>query len=84
MAWIEPVVGYGSALRAIEEALKLAKGGKEPHVYVMPKTTAELGIVCKCGAPCIWFDYEIGERNHMQGFMCAAHKVSDRVEKLAA
>jgi hypothetical protein len=35
------------------------------------------------GAPVIWFDYEIGEKNHMQGFVCDAHRVSDRVEKLA-
>jgi hypothetical protein len=53
---------------------------KEPHVYVMPKTAAELGVVCsKCGGPAIWFDYELGERNHMSGFVCDAHKVSDRV-----
>lgn len=64
------------------------KKGSRP--YVMPKTAAELGIVCKggnsgepCGLPVIWFDYEIGEKNHMQGFVCDAHTVSSRVEKLA-
>jgi hypothetical protein len=36
-----------------------------------------------CGAPSIWFDYEIGERSHTQGFVCDEHKVSERVEKLA-
>jgi hypothetical protein len=60
------------------------KRKKEPHVYVMPKTAAELGIVCsKCGSPAIWFDYGLGERKHMQGFVCDAHKVSTRIEKLA-
>jgi hypothetical protein len=61
-----------------------AKRKPEPHVYVMPKTAAELGVVCsKCQGPAIWFDYEIGERSHMQGFVCDGHKVSSRVEKLA-
>ena len=36
-----------------------------------------------CGTPVIWLDYEIGEKNPMQGFVCDEHKVSDRVEKLA-
>jgi hypothetical protein len=30
----------------------------------------------------MWFDYELGERNHMSGFVCDKHKVSERVEKL--
>jgi hypothetical protein len=34
-------------------------------------------------APVIGFDYELGERNHMSGFVCDAHKISARVEKLA-
>jgi hypothetical protein len=60
------------------------KKTKEPRHYVMPKTAAELGLVCsKCQGPAIWFDYEIGERNHMQGFVCDEHKISNRVEKLA-
>jgi hypothetical protein len=60
------------------------KKTKEPRPYVMPKTAAELGVVCsKCRGPAIWFDYELGERNHMQGFVCDAHKVSTRIEKLA-
>jgi hypothetical protein len=29
------------------------------------------------------FDFEIGEKGHMQGFVCDDHKVSERVEKLA-
>lgn len=57
--------------------------------YVEPKTAAELGIVCaalvdgsKCGKPVQWFDYQLGEKSHMAGFVCEAHKVSERVEKL--
>lgn len=69
-----------------------SKQTKEPRPYVMPKTAAELGIVCRspalnaageCGAPVIWFDYALGEKNHMSGFVCNEHRVSDRVEKLA-
>jgi hypothetical protein len=65
---------------------------QEPRAYVMPKTAAELGIVCRspafnaagiCGAAVVWFDYELGEKNHMQGFVCDEHRISDRVEKLA-
>jgi hypothetical protein len=57
---------------------------KEPHVYYPPKTAAELGIVCSvCSGPAVWFDYELGEIRHMQGFVCDAHKVSNRIEKLA-
>src|SRR5436305_5015841 len=63
---------------------------KEPRPYVEPKTAAELGITCtalvagvQCGAAVVWFDYELGERSHMSGFVCDAHKVSERVEKLA-
>jgi hypothetical protein len=37
----------------------------------------------KCGAPVIWFDYELGEREFYRSFVCDGHKVSDRVEKLA-
>jgi hypothetical protein len=59
-----------------------AKRGK--HIYQAPKTAAELGIVCSmCGGPAIWFDYELGEKRHMQGFVCDDHKVSTRLEKLA-
>lgn len=60
-----------------------------PRPYVAPKTAAEHGITClsevaeeKCGAPVIWFDYELGEQEFYKGFVCEAHKVSDRVEKL--
>jgi hypothetical protein len=62
----------------------------EARPYVMPKTAAEHGITClspvagsKCGAPVIWFDYELGEKEFYRGFVCDAHKVSDRVEKMA-
>lgn len=57
--------------------------------YVEPKTAAELGILCaamvdgsKCGKPVLWFDYALGEKSHMVGFVCEAHKISNRVEKL--
>jgi hypothetical protein len=60
------------------------------HVYQLPKTAAELGIVCiggdtgnPCGLPVVWFDYELGEKNHRSGFVCDDHKVSTRLEKLA-
>jgi hypothetical protein len=65
---------------------------KEPRPYVLPKTAAELGITCRspalnadgvCGAPVVWFDYELGEKNFMHGFVCDEHRVSNRVEKLA-
>lgn len=64
------------------------KGSK--HVYQMPKTAAELGVVCTapisggiCGLPVVWFDYELGEKNHRSGFVCDGHKVSNRIERLA-
>jgi len=63
---------------------------KEPHVYIAPKMAAEVGIVClgitnaaACGKAVVWFDYELGEKDHMSGFVCDDHRVSDRVEKLA-
>jgi hypothetical protein len=31
----------------------------------------------------MWFDYELGKKNRMQGFICDAHRISNRVEKLA-
>ena len=69
---------------------KRARKKKEPHVYVQPKTAAELGITCsalvngeKCGKAVLWFDYAFGEKDYMRGFVCDAHKVSNRVEKLA-
>ena len=61
----------------------------KPHIYQAPKTAASPGITCAggntgdCGLPVIWFDYELGEKNHRSGFVCDAHKVSNRVEKLA-
>ncbi len=54
-----------------------------PRPYVLPKTAAELGIVCSCGKPAIWFDYELGEKEFYKGFVCDGHKISNRVEKLA-
>jgi hypothetical protein len=69
---------------------RAAKARSQPQSYVMPKTAAELGIVCtggnsgeSCGLPVLYFDYEIGEKNHKNGFVCDGHKVSNRVEKLA-
>jgi hypothetical protein len=56
---------------------------RQSRPYTLPKTAAELGIVCSCGKPVVWFDYEIGERNHISGFVCDEHKISNRVEKLA-
>jgi hypothetical protein len=65
---------------------------QEPRPYVMPRTAAEHGIICRspapgaggiCGAAVVWFDYALGEKNHMSGFVCDEHKVSNRVEKLA-
>jgi hypothetical protein len=31
----------------------------------------------------LWFDYAIGEKNPLSGFVCEDHKASKRVEKLA-
>ena len=68
------------------------RASKKPvqRPYVEPKTAAELGIVCptvvdgeKCGKAVVWFDYAIGEKSHMAGFVCDEHRVSNRVEKLA-
>jgi hypothetical protein len=65
---------------------------KEARPYVMPKTAAELGITCLspasnaagvCGKAVFWFDYEIGEKSYLHGFVCDEHRVSNRVEKLA-
>jgi hypothetical protein len=66
------------------------KTPSQSRPYVLPKTAAELGIVCKadrdgepCNLPVIWFDYEPGEKEFYRGFVCDDHRVSDRVEKLA-
>jgi hypothetical protein len=63
---------------------------REPRPYTLPKTAAELGIVCTadrngspCNLPVIWFDYSLGEKSHMSGFVCDDHRISNRVEKLA-
>jgi len=65
---------------------------KEARPYVMPKTAAELGITCLspafnaagvCGSAVVWFDYEVGEKIFLHGFVCDEHRVSNRVEKLA-
>jgi hypothetical protein len=37
---------------------------------------------CLRGAPVIWFDYELGEKEFYKGFVCDEHKGSNRVEKL--
>jgi hypothetical protein len=71
---------------------RTSQRSKEARPYVMPKTAAEHGITClspalnaagECGAAVVWFDYALGEKNHMQGFVCDSHRVGDRVEKLA-
>jgi hypothetical protein len=71
---------------------RTSRRSKEARPYVMPRTAAELGITCLspalnaagiCGAPVVWFDYELGEKNFMHGFVCDEHRVSNRVEKLA-
>jgi hypothetical protein len=68
------------------------KKSQEQRPYIAPKTAAEHGLTCLspapgadgvCGAPVIWFDYELGEKEFYKGFVCDAHKVSNRVEKLA-
>ena len=63
---------------------------RAPHVYREPPTAAQLGITCLtetagviCGAPAEWFDYQLGEREFYKGFVCDAHRVSTRLEKLA-
>lgn len=57
--------------------------------YVEPKTANELGYLCRtdvdgapCGTPPVWFDYQLGEVNHLSGFVCDDHRVSNRLEKL--
>jgi hypothetical protein len=44
---------------------------------------SQLPNAAGCGKAVVWFDYELGEKNHMSGFVCDDHKVSNRVEKLA-
>jgi len=36
-----------------------------------------------CGKLIMWFDYELGEKNHMSGFVCDEYRGSTRLEKLA-
>jgi hypothetical protein len=69
---------------------KEASPRTKPHIYVLPKTAAELGITCgdkstgvKCGQPALWFDWELGEKDFYSGIVCDDHRVSNRVEKLA-
>jgi hypothetical protein len=65
------------------------KKGTEQRPYIEPQTAAEYGLTClsltdgkTCGAPVIWFDYELGEKEFYKGFVCNAHRISNRVEKL--
>ena len=58
--------------------------------YMPPKTAAELDITCatlvngeKYGKAVSWFDYALGERSHIRGFVSDEHRVSKRLEKLA-
>jgi hypothetical protein len=52
-------------------------------MVVTGPTMKHLAAFEKCGKPAIWFDYPLGERECYKGFVCDAHKVSNRVEKLA-
>jgi hypothetical protein len=49
------------------------------HPFCAPAPGAD-GI---CGSPVVWFDYELGKRNPLQGFVYPEHRVSNRAEKLA-
>ena len=54
-----------------------------PHVYRMPKTAAELNIVCSiCAAPAEYFDAARARGNHMNGFICANEPRGPGSEKL--
>lgn len=53
------------------------------------RTAAEQGISClsdvngsPCGDAAVWFDYQLGEQEFYKGFVCDAHRISNRVEKL--
>src|SRR6476620_11372935 len=81
-----------AAKKPAKRAAPRKRANKKPveRPYVEPKTAAELGIVCgaqvgegKCNAPVVWFDYALGERNHLSGFVCDEHRGSTRVERLA-
>jgi len=57
----------------------------------LPKATTGLRITCLspapgadgiCGKAVVWFDNEIGEKEFYIRFVCNAHRVSNRVEKL--
>jgi hypothetical protein len=41
------------------------------------------GADSSCGKAVIWFNYELGEKEFYKGFVCEAHRISNRVEKLA-
>jgi hypothetical protein len=67
-----------------------SRKSKTPRPYRMPKTAAEHGLTCLssvgtgvCGKAVIWFDYQLGEKEFYKGFVCDAHRVSHRIEKLA-
>jgi hypothetical protein len=68
---------------------RAARKKAKPSAHVAPKTAFELGYMCKaatdageCGRPPVWFDYDLGEVNHLSGFVCDDHKTSTRLEKL--
>jgi hypothetical protein len=76
-------------LSAKKPAKKAARKKAKAREYVEPKTALELGYLCKsltdageCGRPPVWFDYDLGEVNHLSGFVCDEHKTSRRLEKL--
>jgi hypothetical protein len=62
-----------------------------PQISIPPKTAAEHWITClspapgagdTCGAPVIWLDFELGEKEFYKGFVCDAGSVSCNAEKL--
>ncbi|HKS42158.1 MAG TPA: hypothetical protein VJX74_16190 [Blastocatellia bacterium] len=60
-----------------------SKRATAPHVYRMPKTAAELNIVCAvCGEAAAYFDHERAKKNHMDGFVCGNESRSAGSEKL--
>lgn len=86
----KPAMKAKTSLKKAITRKRIKKRSIKPRPYKMPKTAAEHGITCLsaskgkvCGKPVVWFDYELGERDFYEGFVCDRHKVSNRVEKLA-
>lgn len=60
-----------------------------PRTPRRARTAAEQGITClsnvdgsPCGGAAVWFDYQLGEKEFYKGFVCDAHKVGERLERL--